>query len=70
MPSSVVRKYHYDPDTKTLRINYVSGMIYDYLNVPEEVYLEMKNAFSKGTFLNEKIKKNYDFKKINEVVPK
>ena len=65
MPSSVVSKYQYDPETETLRITYVSGLVYDYLEVPEHIYLEMKEAFSKGTFLNENIKKNYEFKKIN-----
>ena len=40
-------------------------MIYDYLDVQLDVYLAMKAAFSKGTFLNNKIKGNYDFRKIN-----
>ena len=65
MPSSVIAKHGYNPDTEMLRITYVSGMIYDYLKVPKEVYLEMMTAFSKGTFLNERIKGNYDFKRIN-----
>jgi len=65
MPSSVISEYHYNPDTKTLRVIYVSGMVYDYLDVQLDVYLAMKAAFSKGTFLNTKIKGNYDFKKIN-----
>jgi len=65
MPSSVISRYDYNPETKTLRIVYVSGLIYDYLDVQADVFLAMKAAFSKGTFLNEKIKGNYEFKKIN-----
>jgi hypothetical protein len=65
MPSSVVAHMIYKPETQTLRIVYVSGMVYDYIQVPESVYLEMKAAFSKGTFLNERIKGHYPFKKVN-----
>jgi hypothetical protein len=64
MPSSVISFIRYDEKTHTLRIGYVSGMIYDYKKVPEEVYLDMKAAFSKGSFLNEHIKGKYKFEKI------
>lgn len=47
-----------------LRVGYQSGAVYDYLEVPEEVYLSMKAAFSKGTFLNRYIKGKYKFRKI------
>ena len=65
MPSSVVSKMIYFPESQILRITYVSGTIYDYKNVPEDVYQEMKDAVSKGTYLNEHIKGNFDFEKIN-----
>ena len=64
MPSSVVAKADYDPETETLRIIYTSGSIYDYKKVPPAVFDEMKNAFSKGVFLNKEIKGNYVYKKI------
>jgi hypothetical protein len=65
MPSSVISYMHYYPDSATLRIGYVSGMVYDYKNVPERVYISMKKSFSKGTFLNRYIKDKYPFEKIN-----
>jgi len=65
MPSSVVSGIRYDPVTATLRIIIVSGTIYDYANVPEKVYREMKTAFSKGTYLNQYIKGFYKYKKAN-----
>jgi hypothetical protein len=65
MPSSVVSNINYDINTAILRITYVSGTIYDYLDVPEDVYTEMKKAFSKGTYLNLHIKGKYSFRKIN-----
>ena len=64
MPSSVVASIQYDASTSTLRVMYVSGVVYDYKNVPEEVYAAMKIAFSKGTFLNQHIKGNYAYEKI------
>jgi len=54
----------YDPGTKTLRIIFVSGMIYDYKNVPASIYKAMKSSGSKGTYLNRHIKNNYEFEKI------
>ena len=64
MPSSVVATIRYDVNSSTLRVVYVSGAVYDYKKVPEEIYNEMKKAFSKGEFLNKQIKPNYEFKKI------
>jgi hypothetical protein len=66
MPSSVVSKMLYNEETETLRIVYVSGMVYDYKNVPLEVYQAMKTSGSKGTFLNKHIKGNFEFEKIED----
>jgi len=54
----------YFPETKTLRVVYVSGHVYDYKNVPEHVYDKMKIASSKGVFLNQFIKTGFDFEKV------
>ena len=64
MPSSVVSSFHYDPASATLRIIFVSGMVYDYKNVPGEIYEAIKTAGSKGRYLNKYIKGHYTFKKI------
>ena len=65
MPSSVVSAMSYDAARAILRITFVSGIIYDYRNVPEEVYHAMKTSGSKGTYLNRHIKGRYEFEKIN-----
>ena len=65
MPSSVVSTMSYDAARAILRITFVSGIIYDYRNVPEEVYHAMKTSGSKGTYLNRHIKGRYEFEKIN-----
>lgn len=64
MPSSVVAAIKYDANSSTLRVIYVSGSVYDYKEVPEKIYKEMKIASSKGEFLNKHIKPNYEFEKI------
>lgn len=66
MPSAVVTAITYDPATSTLRVAYVSGLLYDYKDVPEEVYIAMKKSFSKGAFLNQHIKGKYRFEKITK----
>ena len=64
MPSTVVADMKYNVLDETLRVRFVSGLIYEYKKVPLEVFKAMKKAHSKGTFLNQHIKGNYDFKKI------
>lgn len=64
MPSSVVAHIHYYPETKVLRITFVSGLIYDYLDVPEKIYRAMKSSGSKGTYLNKYIKGAFHFEKV------
>jgi hypothetical protein len=64
MPSSVISTMSYDASTSTLRIIFVSGMIYEYKNVPEEIYFAMKTSGAKGIYLNQHIKGKYAFEKI------
>ena len=66
MPSSVVAGFSYNNHTLTLRITYVSGLVYDYLKVPEQVYIQMLACTSKGSFLNHYIKGKYKFRKVND----
>ena len=65
MPSSVVSAIRYNPHSSTLRIVFVSGMVYDYKNVPGKIYRMMKGAVSKGKFLNKHIKGHYVFEKVS-----
>ena len=64
MPSSVVAAMKYDAKASKLRVIYTSGNIYDYKEVPEKIYNEMRKASSKGEFLNKQIKPNYEYEKI------
>jgi lysyl-tRNA synthetase class 2 len=64
MPSSVVANMNYFPKSSTLRIIFTSGEIYEYLNVPAAIYDAMKQAGSKGTYLNQVIKKRFAYRKV------
>ena len=61
MPSTVISYFTYDPASETLSIRFVSGIVYDYKNVPTSIYQDMKEAFSKGTYFNLYIKDKFEF---------
>jgi hypothetical protein len=65
MPSTVIAKMEYNKETETLRIWFVSGLVYEYKQVPEKIFRAMQRAGSKGTFLNQFIKGHYEFEKIS-----
>lgn len=64
MPSAVIAEIKYDTVSATLRVIYVSGNVYDYKNVPGDVYNAMKTSYSKGEFLNKQIKPKYEFERV------
>ena len=65
MPSTVIEHIHYDATSRELKVHFLSGAIYVYYHVPQEVYDTFKKYKSKGTFLNKHIKDKYDYEKIN-----
>lgn len=52
----------YDKDTKTLYIQFLSGGLYSYSDVPEEIFTGLLNADSKGKFFWKNIRNNSSFK--------
>ena len=44
MPSSVIASYSYSEEDKVLKVIFLSGLIYDYLDVPLAVYQRMLQA--------------------------
>ena len=61
MPSTVIRRFDYDPRAATLDVEFVSGRRYRYRAVPEEVAQAFRAAFSKGRFFNAHIRDHYPF---------
>lgn len=53
----------YDSNTATLRIVFHSG-VYDYYNVPQNVFEGLLNASSKGKYHHAFIKNSYSYSKV------
>lgn len=64
MPSAVIETYRYNTDTQILSVRFTSGKVYNYLDVPLHVYLDMRATPYKGSFLNYHIKGKYAFEQI------
>ena len=63
--SSNVLSVGYDISTLTMEIEFKSGDIYQYYEVPEIIYKNLINAPSVGRYLDQNIKKKgYRYKKI------
>lgn len=60
MPSTIIQKSQYDPQTQVLSIWLVTnGKRYDYQDVPAEIYDAFRAAFSKGRFFNRHIRSSF-----------
>jgi len=44
MPSAVIAAYEYDAASETLTIRHHSGKVYNYHQVPEKVFKEMRST--------------------------
>ncbi|PAQ09600.1 KTSC domain-containing protein [Mesorhizobium temperatum] len=55
MPSTSIHKTEYDPERKVLSVWFVaSGKCYQFEDVPPETFAEVRAAFAKGRFFNER----------------
>jgi hypothetical protein len=66
MPSSVIDHFRYLADTQILRVTFISGSVYVYKGVPQQIYDQIKTARSKGKFLNRNIKGKFPFEKVRK----
>lgn len=64
MPSTAVAEIKYDPKRERLTVTFITGCVYEYVDVPAEVAASFQSAFSKGTFFNTYIRDRYDFREI------
>jgi hypothetical protein len=62
--SSDLRSVGYDDQQKILEIEFNSGGIYQYHNVPVEIHLSLMAASSKGKFCHGYIKNKYSFRRV------
>ncbi|RYH00406.1 MAG: KTSC domain-containing protein [Alphaproteobacteria bacterium] len=62
--SSNIERIGYDSNSSTLRIEFKSNRTYDYANVPENIFNELRNASSVGGYLAKNIKNIYPYTEI------
>jgi KTSC domain len=51
----------YDAVSMILEIEFISGKVYRYFDVPQSVHAEMMDADSKGQFFNTRIRNNFRY---------
>lgn len=62
--SSNIRSVGYEANTETLEVEFTSGSVYQYFDVPESEYEGLMNAASKGKYFNRNIKDNYRYRQV------
>ena len=65
MPSTVIRRFDYWPETRELEITFVTGRRYLYADVPEEAVQQFRAAFSKGSHFNRFIRDCYPCRELS-----
>jgi len=62
--STNINSIGYDPKSQTLEIEFLSGGIYQYFNVPESIYNALMATSSHGSYFRHHIKDQYRWTKI------
>jgi len=62
--SSTVSGIGYDPATLTLEVHFNNGSIYQYFDVPQNVYDQFRTAPSAGQFLAQNIRNAYRYMRV------
>ena len=62
--STNIRSIGYEHESNTLEIEFHSGGIYQYFNVPQASYNGLMSASSRGSYFHKYIKDNYKWTKV------
>lgn len=62
--STSLESIGYDSTERKLEVEFKHGAIYEYVEVPAEVFDAFLAADSKGSFFNSDIKNSYDFVRV------
>ena len=62
--SSTLRSVGYDYQTRTLEIEFVNGRVYQYEDVPPEVYAELIEGPTKGRYFNAHIRNAFAYRQV------
>jgi len=61
--SSAISSIGYDERSSVLEVEFSSGAIYDYFDVPEKVFRDLLKAPSKGRFVSRRVRDRYPFER-------
>lgn len=64
MPSSVIRAFDYDASARRLKVTFVTGKLYIYLDVPQDIADALRAARSKGEYFNRAIRDHFRFERL------
>lgn len=59
--SSNIARLAYDESSQVLKVEFKNGSLYDYFDVPSNVFDGLRNAPSKGQYLAQQIKGVYRY---------
>jgi hypothetical protein len=62
--SRAVEELGYDATSRSLRIHFRGGGVYDYLDVPAKIFDELRASAHPWTEWGEHIKATYDFRRV------
>ena len=62
--STTVRSVGYERKSRILEIEFQSGVVYQYVDVPARVYEQLWKAESKGRYFNSEIRDAYEFVRV------
>ena len=62
--SENLARIRYDENSNTLEIEFKGGRLYQYFDVPVQVFEELRNAGSLGQYFNSNIKGYYRYARI------
>jgi len=63
--SSVLASVLYLPALRLLEVEFHSGLLYQYFDVPQHTYTQLVTAESKGTYFNANIRNRFSYKQID-----
>ena len=62
--SDMMSSVGYDPNTAVLEVEFRSGSVYQYLDVPRDHYVALLGAASKGRFFNASLRPTFRCRRV------
>jgi hypothetical protein len=64
LASSMMASAGYEPTTRVLEIEFATGVVYHYFDVPLDVYQDLVDAASQGRFFHTRIRHAFAFQHV------